>query len=234
MLNEQRRLRGERWAVNGMSLLGILLLIVFVVSCCYQKPVTQDAPTEPTSNNTETTHTTEPNRFVECQAIFGENSIGNALLAVDFDTLTRNDKNTIQYLVLKYGGAAMFNDTHVLLTQGNSSMKIYPDKTYTMLDGKGNSTGTRWVRTQYSSDLPVLENQLLLCTTTPISFIARYRVEDATVFTNYCDSLQKLGYTQELFTSSIMFTGTTKDGITASVSFSDNLLTILIESEATT
>ena len=75
---------------------------------------------------------------------------------------------------------------------------------------------------------------MLLCTTTPISFIARYRVEDATVFTNYCDSLQKLGYTQELFTSSIMFTGTTKDGVTASVSFSDNLLTILIESEATT
>lgn len=236
MLNEEQLAQRRNRIITCIMLcLGILLMVLFVTSCQDSlTPPEVTTPTESTEATTEpTTVPTEPSKFEGYTAVFGDNSLQAALTGVEFETITEHDKEAISTVMSNFGGTVEFTEETITLTLDGQSAVFYADLTTVLIDAEGNSGGTRWIESPLSKLVTPLENKNpTLCLTKADSFAAKYQVDSADAFAAYCTSMETLGWKTQSNTD-MMFTGTrTVEGTgdcTLTVSFADNILTILVQ-----
>lgn len=249
MLNEERNARRRNLVMFAIMLcLGVLLMVLFVTSCKdsltppeVTTPTENIEITEPTTGATEptteatepTTEPTEPSPFEGYTAVFGDNSLQAALTNVPFDTITEHDKEVITTIMGNFGGTAEFTEETITLSLDGQSVVFYADLTTVLIDAEGNAGGTRWIESTLSKLVtPMLEQKLAMCLTKADSFAAKYQVNSADVYTAYCDSMDELGWKIQSNSDMILMASRTVKDIgecTLTVSFADNVVTILVQ-----
>lgn len=249
MLNEERNARVRNWVMFAIMLcLGVLLMVLFVTSCKDSltppeaitptgsiettEPTTE--VTTPTTETTEpTTEPTQPSPFEGYTAVFGDNSLQAALTNVPFDTITEHDKEVITTIMGNFGGTAEFTNETITLALDGQSVVFYADLTTVLIDAEGNAGGTRWIESKLSKlVMPLSEQKLAMCLTKADSFAAKYQVDSADAYTTYCDGMDELGWTIQSNSDMILTASRTVKDIgdcTLTVSFADNVVTILVQ-----
>lgn len=236
MLNEEQMAqRRTRVMTCIMLCLGLLLMVLFVTSC--QDSLTPPEVTKPTESTEATTEPsttpTEPSKFEGYTAVFGENSLQAALTNVPFDTITEHDKTAIETVMTNLGGTVEFTEETITLTLDGQSVVFYSDMTTVLIDAEGNSGGTRWIESDLSKLVAPLEGKNPnMCLTKADSFAAKYQAESAEAYTAYCTKMEELGWKIQSNTDMMLMASRTVEGIgdcSLSVSFADNILTILVQ-----
>ncbi|MBQ8806543.1 MAG: hypothetical protein IJZ68_08820 [Bacteroidaceae bacterium] len=236
MLNEEQLAQRRNRAMTCIMLcLGILLMVLFVTSCQDSlTPPEATNPAESTEATTEpTTVPTEPSKFAGYTAVFGENSLQSALTGVEFETLTEQDKEAIETVMKNLGGTVEFAEETITLTLEGQSVVFYSDLSTVLIDAEGNAGGTRWLESNLSKLVtPLSDKQPAMCLTKADSFAAKYQVDAVDVYNTYCTDMEKLGWTT-LSNTDMMYTAErTVEEIgkcSLTVSFADNVLTILVQ-----
>ncbi len=224
-IDEQQLMKRQRATFLVMILLGVFVFGMFFISLKQSLPVDTSTETTTPPSSTES----QPSRFEGLNTMFGDGSLANKLLLIDFNSLTVAEKEELDALCTSLGGTVHFTNECITLTHNGRSMKIFSNGTYLVTDPEGGQSGNVWIETELSMGLPQLENKLLLCMADEGSFAARYQVTEQKVYNDYCKQLQDLGYTADLFTSEMMFFAKNSEGVAASVSLNEGVLTLLIE-----
>lgn len=229
MINEElNHKKRQRILMAVMIALGITLAIFFIVSC--QSTLTPDTtPTDGSTVTEETTQPTEPSKYEGYTIAFGENSLQTALTGVKYEDLTDKDKAAIESVMSGLGGNATITEESITLALSGQSAIIYYDGTTTLIDASGNAGGTRWLDTELSQLIKQPENvELVMCLSTADSFAAKYKCSDAAAYTAYCAALKEMSWTEQSM-SDVMFVAVDASENTLNVSFSEGVLTVMIQ-----
>lgn len=193
-------------------------------------------PTDATQGiESSTTETEEPTSiYSDYTTLFGENSLSTALVGKKYQDFSEYDKQVLQDVVTKCGGEITINTMSITLSGEDGRKALYyPDETRIIVDSEGRASGTRWIDTELSGLLPQLELAVFQCVATEEVFAVKYTTEDSSVFSAYYNQLQSIGFNIEPFISDILFSAKNAEGYEVSVSYSNNLFTIMLKQPST-
>lgn len=223
--DDSLRKRKRLWIVC-FCFLTVWLLTVVVSSHLVD---TTQRPTTPSTSTHETNAPTEPSIFAGYKVAFGENSMQSALNAADLTALTTQDKQAIQQAMTAMGGSAEITDEYVKISYDKQSIIFYMDKTQILIDAEGNSGGTRWIKSPLSELILPLDGYTIgMCLSTNDSFAVKYSCDKPEQYAGYLDAMLEIGWT-EISRTDIIFTAENSAGNLLTVTYSDHVLTIVVD-----
>jgi hypothetical protein len=210
----------------------VIAACAIIVVTSISTPCIQEPPVPPVIEMLETLPSLphEPvNEYSTYTELFGEGSLFFALYGKTINDFSEKDIETITNVVDSHGGSIHFAEDEIVLraSDGRQAM-YYADGSVAIMDCDGNISSTGWIDINWAVKLSRLEHPIVACVSTSITFAVRYAVDNPLVYDEYCMALQAAGFQYDQFKSDIVFVARNSDLYTVSVSYHQNILTVML------